>query len=44
MLEHCIVNTVLSTRMEMYRDIHEIFKPSLLRYSIKSQIPLDIPL
>ena len=32
----------LSTRTELYWDIHEMFKPSLLRYSRKSQIPLDI--
>ena len=30
--------------MELYRDIHEIFKPSLLKYNIKSLIPFDIPL
>ena len=43
-IEHCIANTVLSTRMDLYRDIHEMFKPSFLKYSIKSLISLDIPL
>ena len=31
----------LSTRMELYRDILEIFAPFFLRYSIRSQMPLD---
>ena len=30
--------------MEFYRNTHEMLKPSFLRYSIKSLIPLDIPL
>ena len=34
----------LSARMELYRDIHEMFKPSFLKYSVKSLMPLDIPL
>ena len=34
----------LSTTMELYRSIHEMFEPSLLGYSTGSQMPLDIPL
>ena len=34
----------LSTRMELYQDIHDMFKPSFLKYSIKSLMPLDIRL
>ena len=43
-LEHCIVNTVLITRMDLYRDIHEMLKPSFLKHSVKSLMSLDIPL
>ena len=43
-VEHWLVNTVLSTKMELYPDIHEMFKPSFLKYSIKSLVSLDIPL
>ena len=32
----------LSTTMELYRSIHEMFYPSLLEYSTGSQRPLDI--
>ena len=31
----------LSTRMELYRDIHEMLKPSFLKHSIKPLMPLD---
>ena len=34
----------LSTTMELYRSIHEMFEPSLLGCSTGSQMPLDIPL
>ena len=30
--------------MELYRDIHEMFKPSFLKYSMYFKIPTDIPL
>ena len=30
--------------MELYRDIHEMFKPPFLRYNIKPQMSLDISL
>ena len=30
--------------MELHRDIHEMFKPSFLKYSIHFKMPLDIPL
>ena len=43
-VEHCIVNTVLSTRIELHQNIHEMFKPSFLKCSIKSLVSLDIPL
>ena len=39
-VEHCIV----SPRMELYRDIHEMFKLSLLKYSLYFKIPIDITL
>ena len=29
--------------MELDWDIHEMFKPSFLKYSVKSLMPLDIP-
>ena len=34
----------LSTRMELYRDICKMFKPSFLIHSTRSQMSLDIPL
>ena len=43
-LEHCIVNTVINTRMDSHRQIHEMFKSSFLKYNIKSLMSLDIPL
>ena len=43
-VEHCIVNTVLSTRIELYQNIHEMFKPAFLKYSIKPLVSSDIPL
>ena len=30
--------------MELYRGIHEVFKPSFLKYDIYFKMPLDIPL
>ena len=30
--------------MELYRDIHEMVKPSLLKYGIYFKMPIDIPL
>ena len=30
--------------MKLYQDIHDTFKPSFLKYSLKSLIPLDIAL
>ena len=30
--------------MELYQDIHEMFKPSFLKYSMYFNMPIDIPL
>ena len=34
----------LTTTMELYRNIREMFNPSLLSYNTASQMPLDISL
>ena len=44
-VEYCMANTVFNYRNGVVPGyIHEIFKPSLCRYSTRSQIALDIPL
>ena len=43
-VEQCIVKTFLSPRMELSWDIHEMFKPSFLKYSIYFKMPIGIPL
>ena len=41
-LEHLLWKPFLSTRMELYRDVHEMFKPSFLKLYFKMLI--DTPL
>ena len=44
-VEYCIANIVFKYWNGIVRGyIHEMFKPSLCRYSTKSQMALDIPL
>ena len=44
-VEYCIANTVFNSWNGIVPGyIHEMFKPSLCRYSARSQMSLDIPL